>query len=211
MQFQSVLLVATPLPFSPTAHADFVSGFWSLLSLCLSVAFSVSVRPHQYAGIVWPEPIVLPCVVCRQLAAVDMSRSIVVAPPRDPFLAQPTPPSLSPSPSWFNVLTQSHSFSICQHDDILLFAQCLVAFPPPLPGSGCGCACHPLSLSLAFVVLPTLLTGTRSIYSSLPPPTMPTEAGNHCKCEWLCTRNFAVNLTVLVQRFLHWTDSRNDL
>lgn len=54
---------------SLAAHADFLSGFRSLSAA------------HQYAGIVWPEPIVQPRrVVCRQLAAVDMSRSIVVAP-----------------------------------------------------------------------------------------------------------------------------------
>lgn len=59
----SLSLSLTP-PF-----ADFLSGFRSLSAA------------HQYAGIVWPEPIVQPRrVVCRQLAAVDMSRSIVVAP-----------------------------------------------------------------------------------------------------------------------------------
>lgn len=63
-------------------------------------------------------------VVCRQLAAVDMSRSIVVAPlPLSPLsLYSHTAPL-----DFHFASSQSHSFSICQHDDILLFAQCLVA------------------------------------------------------------------------------------
>lgn len=70
-------------------------------------------------------------VVCRQLAAVDMSRSIVVTPP-DPYpFSNPLLLSLStlslPPLDFHLASSQSHSFSICQHDDILLFAQCLVA------------------------------------------------------------------------------------
>lgn len=192
------------LPFSLTAHADFVSGFWSLLSLCrfLCECAAPSICRHSVTR-----------ANCAALCRVPAAGSCW-------HVAQhcscPTPRTLpvathaSPSPSWFNVLTQSHSFSICQHDDILLFAQCLVAspswqrmwvcLPPPLP------------LPLPRLCRITHFTYRHPLYLLLPPPpSMPTEAGNHCKCEWLCTRNFAVNLTVHVQRFLHWTDSRNDL
>lgn len=166
MQFQFTLSLSLfysySLPLSLTAHADFLSGFRSLSAA------------HQYAGIVWPEPIVQPRrVVCRQLAAVDMSRSIVVA---SPFV----PLSLSlcslTAPSWFplGLLTVAFIFHLptWRHFVVCSVFSCLP------PGSGCGCAGQPsthippsrlssfLWWTVAFVVFPITLTAP-ALY--LPP------------------------------------------